>query len=235
MTREPESEIAASEELVGEGTRSFVRMLRYLFSALRILIVVVLVGIVFGGFFDVAEHEHKMVFRFGKLIKKDGQEVLTSDKGKLYWSWPYPINKIKAIPAHRSVTITTEQFWPTKAANVIRGSEAAEAPPPGGPGEGLKPGEAGYLLTGDANIMHTVWSVVYRVTDAKTYYLGLYEDGDTHAVAHASKRQQNSDSNGHDDKNHRQHNPHTKHGYPPKALCSEPFVGRRATTCSSLY
>jgi regulator of protease activity HflC (stomatin/prohibitin superfamily) len=42
----------------------------------------------------------------------------------------------------------------------------------------LRPGEDGYLLTADGNIIHMVWTVTYRVTDAKRYYLNFYDDTD---------------------------------------------------------
>ena len=42
----------------------------------------------------------------------------------------------------------------------------------------LRPGEGGYLLTGDANIMHMIWAVRYRVDNARKYYLRLFHEPD---------------------------------------------------------
>jgi membrane protease subunit HflK len=43
----------------------------------------------------------------------------------------------------------------------------------------LVPGQDGYVLTGDTNIIHTVWTLSYRVRDAKRYYLAFYDDSET--------------------------------------------------------
>ncbi len=157
-------------EDIGAGLASLVRMLQGMFFVLRFLIVAVLLWVFFGGFFYVKVQEEAMVFRFGQLIKKSGQEVLTS--GNWYWKWPYPIEQVKRIQAQRSNTIQTLQFWYQQNAQTLK-KEEGNAP---APLEALKPGEHGYLLTGDANIMHMAWSITYRVTDAKKYYLEFSED-----------------------------------------------------------
>ncbi len=156
----------------GEGVKSLVRMLQGLFFLLRILIVLILVWVVFSGMFYVREHQEAMLFRFGKLQPKGGQEILTS--GHWYWAWPYPIDRVEKIPAQRSVTITSTQFWPQTNPNQIQAPEGT--PSPEGEGQALRPGEGGYLLTGDANIMHMVWTITFRINDAKKYYLHFYSD-----------------------------------------------------------
>ncbi len=161
----------------GSGLHAVVRMLKYLFFTLRILIVVTIVWVLFGGMFTVQEHEEAMVFRFGKLIAKqmsDGaqREILTS--GRLYWAWPYPIDVVKKIPTDRPIEVVSTHFWPQQTGAQLGAENEA---PPDGPDGGLRPGQDGYLLTGDANIMHTMWSVTYRVTDPKRYYLDFYQGG----------------------------------------------------------
>jgi len=167
-------ETAPAEEKVGAGARAFVQSLRVLFFVLRILIVVVLGWLVFGGFFYVKEDEEAMVFRFGELVTRDGSKILTS--GKWYWAWPYPIEAVKRIQAQRSVTLETTQFWPKIQPNKVEGQSEEAPADPGDPSAALKPGEGGYLVTGDANIMHMIWTITYRVTDAERYYLGLLQD-----------------------------------------------------------
>lgn len=157
---------------VSTGYASVVRMLGVFFTGLRILIVAALACMVFGGFFSVKESEVAMIFRFGRLHAVNGQEVLRS--GDWYWHWPYPIDEKVVWPAQRSITVTTEQFAPRLDANRLK-SMQQEAPPPEG-AQPLRPGQDGYLLTGDANIMHMAWTLTYRVTDAKRYYLGFAED-----------------------------------------------------------
>ncbi len=159
-------------EDAGQGMHSLVRMLRVLFFFLRLLIVLVFaLGLTLGGLFFVEEHERGMLFRFGELQRKGDSDILRS--GKWYWKWPYPIDEVRMIPAQRSVTLLSTQFWPKQQDTGLSGSE----PQPEAP-EKLRPGEDGYLLTADANIVHTVWSVTYTVSDAKRYYLGLYDAAD---------------------------------------------------------
>lgn len=155
-------------ETQGQGAESVVRMLRYLFAALRILIVVVIFLVFVQGIFTVREQEQAMLFRFGRLIAKDGREVLGSG---WYWAWPYPIDEVKKIPAERPIVLETTHYWSAGNIAELRGEE--QASPEEGPG--LAPGQDGYLLTGDANIIHMTWKVTYRITDPPKYYLDFYE------------------------------------------------------------
>ncbi len=147
------------------GMQALVRTLGVLFVALRILIVLMLVVFVFGGMFSIKEDEQGMLFRFGKLIPKGDHDVLPSG---WYWGFPYPVDRVEHIQAQRSVTVVTKQFWPRYNPALLD----PRAPPP----SSLLPGIDGYVVTGDANIMHMVWAVTYRVIDAKKYYLLFYQD-----------------------------------------------------------
>lgn len=155
------------DEGVDRGLQALVRALHVLFALLRVAIVAILILAVFGGMFYVKDHEKAMLFRFGELTLKDGREVLES--GDWYWAYPYPIDQVMRIPAQRSVRILSGQFWPRRNVDALEGgTEALE--------QELVPGQSGYLLTGDANIMHMLWALAYRVTDAKRYYLDFYRD-----------------------------------------------------------
>ena len=165
---------AIQAEDVSEGLQALIRALRLLFFLLRILIVGIFVYLVFSGAFFVREDEEAMLFTFGRLTPKDGHDVLT--RGKWYWAWPYPANRVKRVPAQRSVTVKTRTlFWPVEDANAIEthdedAEHRAEV--------GLVPGYGGYLLTGDANIMHMEWIATYRISDAKRYYLHFFDDSE---------------------------------------------------------
>ncbi|MFA6929386.1 MAG: protease modulator HflK [Lentisphaeria bacterium] len=157
------------------GMQELVRMLRILFFGLRVLIIVVFLYLLFSGMFRVDEQNEAMLFRFGSLqsrVLEPGQgetSILTS--GRWYWAWPYPVDWVKVIPAQKSVAVTTGSlFLPWVNAAQPQESE---------PDRGLRPGTDGYVLSGDTNIMHTSWDVVYRVTDASRYYLNFYDDSDS--------------------------------------------------------
>jgi membrane protease subunit HflK len=158
------------------GMRALVQMLRILFFCLRILIILVFIYMLFSGMFRVDQQNEAMLFRFGALqrrVLEPGQgetPILTS--GRWYWAWPYPIDWVKFIPAEKSVTVDTGNLflpWTNPQTGQAAQSE--------GPAT-LKPGTDGYVLTGDTNIMHSKWDVVYRVVDASRYYLDFYDDSD---------------------------------------------------------
>lgn len=161
------------------GMQELVRMLRILFSGLRILIILVFVYLLFSGMFRVDEQNEAMLFRFGSLqsrVLEPGQgetTILTS--GRWYWAWPSPIDWVKIIPAQKSVSVATGNlFLPW-----VKSAQSQE----GEPNRGLRPGTDGYILTGDTNIMHTSWDVVYRVTDASRYYLNFFDDSDVSSTS----------------------------------------------------
>jgi len=161
----------SDKEGASQGAQAMARTLGALFMALRVVIILALLSLAFGGLFFVEEHEEAMLFHFGRLEARGGTEILRS--GNWYWAWPYPIDEVKRIPAQRSITLTSRQFWPKTDPNNLQALQGG----PGAPGANvLRPGEDGYLLTGDANIMHMAWALTYRIADPKAYYLNYYED-----------------------------------------------------------
>ena len=163
--------IQRDAETAGEGVSALVRMIGLFFGGLRILLVAMFLYLVFGGMFYVEQDKAAMLFRFGKLTPRDGKEILRS--GAWYWALPYPIDRVVKVPAARSVTIATIQFWPQEDPNRIRDANKAA---PSGDVQPLQPGTDGYLLTGDANILHMAWTMTYRVADVKRYYLDFQQD-----------------------------------------------------------
>ncbi len=158
------------------GMHALVQMLRVLFFCLRILIIFVFIYMLFSGMFRVDEQNEAMLFRFGALqsrVLEQGQgetSILTS--GRWYWAWPYPIDWVKVIPAQKSVTVATGNLFLPWV-----NPQTGQSPQSEGPAA-LKPGTDGYVLTGDTNIMHSKWDVVYRVVDASRYYLDFFDDSD---------------------------------------------------------
>jgi membrane protease subunit HflK len=179
MSSETVMQPARGVETPGAGVQALVRMFHVLFLGLRVLIIVIFVWLVFSGVFRVEDGKEALLFRFGRLQHRliDATQgptaVLTS--GHWYWAWPYPVDYVKKIPAQQALSVSTEAvFWPRVNPNQIQAPDPAamENLP-------LVPGQDGYLLTGDTNIMHTVWSLSYRVRDAKRYYLEFYDDSET--------------------------------------------------------
>ena len=162
----------------GAGLQALMRMFHVLFLGLRVLIIVIFVWMVFSGVFRVEDGKEALLFRFGQLQEmvldsaRGPTAVLTS--GHWYWDWPYPVDYVKKIPAQQALSVSTDTvFWPRVNPNQVQTPDPAamENLP-------LVPGQDGYVLTGDTNIMHTVWSLTYRVRDAKRYYLAFYDDSE---------------------------------------------------------
>lgn len=139
------------------GLKSLVRSLQVAFFLLVVLILGMLIYFfTLGGYFTVRPQEAVMVFRFGKFVD-------VYDKG-WHWFFPYPVNSfIRFRTNQQTLRVSFEPQQPL----AIPGGEM----PRGGP---LQPGRDGYLLTADANIVHTAWVVNYEIGDVKTYYDNFY-------------------------------------------------------------
>ena len=109
----------------------------------------------FGGYFTVNPQENIIVEHFGKVdnLYKEGW----------HWTFPYPVSKIVRIPVSKQ-TITLSTYWHKADVKAIKNEAPAGA-------NTLAPGKDGYLLTGDANIIHTEWELIYSIVDPMKYYL----------------------------------------------------------------
>ncbi len=141
------------------GFRALMLGFHYAFVVLAIFITgTVLWYFTFWGYYTVNPQEAVIVLRFGKIVDvhKDGW----------HWNFPYPINRIVRVPASAQ-TIVLKAFWPNpnKQAASPESIETYAQP--------LMPGRDGSLLTGDANIIHTEWELVYQISDPLKYYTSL--------------------------------------------------------------
>ncbi|MCK5843649.1 MAG: hypothetical protein KAG97_03005, partial [Victivallales bacterium] len=129
----------------------------YLFGLLAIVIIALVAWyFTFEGAFTVEQQERALVLDFGKLREK------VYEPG-WHWNWPYPISEVVKIPVNQQ-TITSDSFWfymePGKKLDDQFLASSVH----------LTPGKDGYLFTADANIIHTVWKLFYKVSDPLQYY-----------------------------------------------------------------
>lgn len=130
------------------GLRSLVKCLRWAFAILLVGIIATLIYFVsWGGYFSVEPQQAVLVMRFGKIT-----DVFTTGG---HWFLPYPVNKFIRIQTNQQL-LNVNFVAPTLSAN--------DAP------NALTPGKDSYLITGDANIVHSSWTVSYRVGNPKKYY-----------------------------------------------------------------
>ncbi len=130
------------------GLKSLVRSLQYAFALLLLAIVAMLIYFfTWGGYFSVEPQQAVIVMRFGRI-----QQHFTSGG---HWFLPYPVNQFIRVQ-------TSQQFMDIDftAAPSLRDETAAN----------LTPGNDRYLLTGDANIVHSSWKIAYHVANPVRYY-----------------------------------------------------------------
>ncbi len=134
------------------------------FRVLRWVMVLLLAAYLLSGIFIVGQNENAFVLVFGKIAGLGADRV----KGPgLHWTFPRPIAEVVRIPVARVQSVETTTFW----------HKEAPKPPtmPGGPppplpvGPSIRPGEEGYTLTGDANLLHSKWAVRYTIDDPEAY------------------------------------------------------------------
>ena len=149
---EPKSVINQDFDRSGQyesGLKSLVKSLQWAFGLLLVVIIGMLVYFFTGGgYFAVEPQRAVIVVKFGKI-----QETYTTGG---HWFLPFPVNLfIRILRNQQSLDV-----------NFV----AAEMPDGSGSGQSLEPGRDSYLLTGDANIIHTMWTINYQVTNPAKYY-----------------------------------------------------------------
>ncbi|MBQ4107495.1 MAG: protease modulator HflK [Lentisphaeria bacterium] len=129
------------------GLQSLVRSLRFAFFALLVLIIGMLVYFFsLGGYTEVRPQEAVIVLRFGKV-----HEVFPSG---WHWFFPYPVSRF--VTVRTSPQPLTVNFLPDERM--------------GAADDQLIPGRDRYLITGDANLIHTSWNFQYQITNPGKYY-----------------------------------------------------------------
>ncbi len=148
----------AGSAALHEALRVSVRLLRGLMALLA-------VAYLASGLFVVRQHERALILHFGRLAGSGADAVRGPG---LHWTWPRPLSEILRVPAERVQTLETASFWYAPAP----GPEDAPAPAT------LTPDRDGYLVTGDANLLHSRWALRYTVPDPASYLFAV-SDPDT--------------------------------------------------------
>ena len=142
------------------GSQALAEALRSSFVIVKIAMAALVVIIFAAGFFTVGPQEKAVILRFGKP-QGEGQKMLLSS-GKLYWSFPYPIDEVIRIPITENQTVRSTVGWYATSPEM----ELAGTEPPAGPS--LNPAQDGYVITADRNIVHTRATVLYHIDDPRT-------------------------------------------------------------------
>jgi len=151
------------------GQEALADALAATFRMLRRVMVLVAVLYLFSGITLVEQHQQAFVLRFGKVQTRSTGEILQPG---LHWTWPRPFAEVVKIDATRVRTLELFTFWPDPNATMKKVAESAELPYMY---DRLDPIRHGYFITGDANILHAVWSLRYRSGDPRRTTFGLFD------------------------------------------------------------
>jgi regulator of protease activity HflC (stomatin/prohibitin superfamily) len=103
-----------------------------------------------------------MVLRFGVPVGGGDGKLLGPGP---HWAFPPPIDEVVRIPVGQVQAIGSSIGWyATTAAAEAAGTESP-------PGDALRPGTEGYLLTGDENIIHLRATLRYRIAEPGLRYV----------------------------------------------------------------
>ena len=137
----------------GGGEQALAGALRTVFGALRVVMVIALIGLVFSNTRLLRQNQRAVILRFGRIV---GTEASRVRRPGLVFAWPRPIDEIIVVDAARVQALEVDDFMYRPGARE-GGTEQL--------GETLDPAVDGYTVTGDANIIHTMWRVEYQIDD----------------------------------------------------------------------
>ena len=169
------------------ANQALAEALRISFVVLKLVMAVVVLLFFASGIFHVQENEQAVVLRFGKVAGAGSERILGPG---LHWSLPYPIEEIIKIPGKNTIRqLELRNFWyfetPRQRAKLdppsyentlqfIRDGYALTA------SRSVMPALAGTAPAADVgeddyNIMHSLWSVHYRIADPVPFIEQLWD------------------------------------------------------------
>ena len=154
------------EEPLDGANQSLADALRASFSALKGIMLVLVVLYLFSNVRTIGSHEQALVLRLGECL----DEV---HEAGLVWAFPFPLDEIVPLPTRKSndVLIDSHTFH--------RREEEIGKPLSfisRGPNRGLDPVRDGALLTADAGLVHTRWKVTYKFDDVRGFVTRIAGD-----------------------------------------------------------
>lgn len=161
---------AARAASMDAANKSLADALRITYALILGVMIVMVIIFAFSGFQFVDESERGIKVQFGRIVNSDLQPGFQL-------SLPYPLGEILKIPTGQVAVQIEDSFWPrVRPADKSRPLiEVATMGP-------LRPGTDGSLLTGDSNLAHAQWTVVYSRYQPATYMTNVYTPSETAMV-----------------------------------------------------
>lgn len=149
------------------GSRALADALRASFAIVKV-VMILLVLVFFGsGIFTVSSQEKAIVLRFGKPVGATPQEQLLGPG--IHWSFPYPIDEVVRIPIGEIQTVRSTAGWYFTTPEMEATNTEMEA------GPSLTPGQDGYTITADGNIIHVRTELRYTIVDPLSYLMNFVQ------------------------------------------------------------
>lgn len=152
------------------GLQALAQALKASFRLLQLLILVLVALFLASGFFTVEDGKFAIVLHLGKIRQTQKAGLVVPDvlQPGGHWAWPDPIDKVILLPAGEQ-SLRVKAFWYNEEASY---TQAGRQTIP----KALVPGVDGYCLTGDRSILHTVWSIRYRIDSPVDFFLATNGD-----------------------------------------------------------
>ncbi len=157
--------------------QSLVGALRSSFRVLRIIMVVLVVLYALSGVFRVDSGEQGLLVRFGKLVTNTtaGSPLQGTPVFEEGWhaALPDPFDEKIALPTRRYELVVNSFLFKVAPENATR--PLSEIIPTA---TNIQPGQDGAMFSGDRNLSHGRWKVLYSVADAENYARNVGETPD---------------------------------------------------------
>lgn len=175
-TETPEQRERILQEELDAAGQSLTKALQVSFTILKGIIVVLLVVFAASGIFQVQQGEEVLKLFFGEIDPASEEETMY--KPGIYFAFPEPINEIIRIPVERELSIPIDTFWYFETEQEKLSPVKRQVTGP------LNPLKDGYCLTRneslegltgtDYNIVHSKWTVTYKIDDVKDFFEHVY-------------------------------------------------------------
>lgn len=169
---------AGDEGAMDPANQSLAEALNLTFRILQFGMAVLFVVFALSGFQTIKESESGIRLLFGRVA----DDNLPSG---FRFSYPYPLGELIKVPTGTTTLDLDLAFWPALTADQ-RNMTIQQLATIGK--TSLKPGVDGSLITGDQNIAHTKWRIVYRRADPRLYANNVYTEDEDLIVMAAAMR-----------------------------------------------
>lgn len=158
---------AASMEAANRSLADALRITYRLIQAVMVVMVILFAG---SGYQQVYESERGIKVQLGRIVNADlapGPQ----------FSLPYPLGQIIKVPTGQMTVQIDDSFWPKlMESEKNKPLDQLESLNP------LRPGVDGSLVTGDANLAHAQWTVVYGRARPADYMQNVWTDDEVRLV-----------------------------------------------------